>query len=165
MGRHTRPFLPALVVALLFLQQPGTLRADFCEDLDLVVASAGEGFRQVRGELVTGHVDPLSDTRVLWECGSGLPGVDRCHVEWQRQTFTYGVQWLGPNLEALEQEFEAVKELLAACGATEKQPSSSGKSIWYVIEGHEDLDIVLAYNSNRVRLSVSAIGYFNPGLQ
>ncbi len=165
MGRHASPYLGALAAALLSTLQPATSRADFCEDLGQVVASADEGFRQVRGELVTGHSDPLSDTRVLWECRSGLPGADRCQVEWQRQTFTYRAMWFGPDLEALQRKYEAVRELLAACGVTERQSSKTGKSLWYVIAGQDEIDIVLAFNSNRVRLSVSAIGYFNPSLQ
>lgn len=149
---------------LLITLNAGPAKANFCEEFDRIVATAGKGFTEFRGELVTSHVDPVSDTRVVWECLQSLPGADRCEVEWLRQSYTYTLHWLRPDLEAHEEAFAAVRELLAGCGAFEKQVSKSGKSIWLVIDGQENLDIVLTYNSNRVRLSLSVVGFQNPGV-
>ena len=143
----------------------GQVRADFCEYFGRISEAAPEGFRDLRGEQISNHIDPISDSRVVWECLQGLPGADRCEVEWRRQTYTYQVLWLGAELEVHEEIFEAVKELVAGCGATEKRISKSGQSIWFIVESQNDLDIVLAYNANRVRLSFSVIGFPNPGLE
>lgn len=150
---------------VLIAMSAGPAKAEFCEEFNGIVATAGEGFAEFRGELVTGHVDPVSDTRVVWECLRALPGADRCEVEWLRQTYSYTLHWLRPDLEGHQEAFSAVRELLAGCGATERQVSKSGKSIWLVVDGQENLDVVLTYNSNRVRLSLSAVGFQNPGVQ
>ena len=155
----------AFALMLMLAVGVSPTKADFCEDFELVVATAEEGFAEVRGDLILSHIDPISDMRVVWQCLKGLPGADRCEIEWLRQTYTYQVLWLGPNLEAQAEAFAAVRELLAGCGATEKQISKSGQSIWLVLDGQEDMDIILAYNSNRVRLSFSVIGFPNPGLE
>jgi len=165
MGIFFRVKIVALGLILLIAMGIDPAKADFCEEFDGIVATAGEGFTKFRGELVTSHVDPVSDTRVVWECTQGLPGADRCEVDWLRQTYTYTVLWLRPDLEANKEAFAAVRELLAGCGATERKVSKSGKSIWLVVAGKERLDIVLAYNSNRVRLSLSVVGFQNPDVQ
>jgi hypothetical protein len=167
----TVPVVPAVALPLafglmaLFVMSGTPSRAEFCEDFSTIVAAAPEGFSQIRGERLSSRVDTTSDTRTVWQCSQGLPGVDRCEIEWLHQTFTYTVHWLRPTLEAHAEVFAAVRELLASCGAREKKVSSSGKSVWLVLEGREALDIVLAYNSSRVRLSLSAIGFPNPSLE
>ena len=165
----TRIFFRVKIVALglifLIATSIDPAKADFCEDFELIVATAADGFAEFRGELVTSHVDPVSDTRVVWECLQGLPGADRCEVEWLRQTYTYTLLWLRLDLETHKEVFAAVRELLAGCNAMEKQVSKSGKSVWLVLDGQESLDIVLAYNSNRVRLSLSVVGFQNPGVK
>ena len=130
-----------------------------------ITDAAPVGFRDLRGEQISSHVDPVSDLRVVWQCLQGLLGANRCEVEWSRQTYTYQVLWLEANLEEHEKVFEAVEELVTGCGATVKKASKSGQSIWLTVEGQKDLDIVLTYNANRVRLSFSVIGFPNPGLQ
>lgn len=150
---------------VLIAMSTGPAKADFCEEFNGIVATAEEGFAEFRGELVTSHIDPVSDTRVVWECLQALPGADRCEVEWLRQTYSYTLHWLRPGLEAHQEVFAAVRELLAGCGASERQVSKSGKSIWLVVDGQENLDVVLTYNSNRVRLSLSVIGFQNPGVR
>lgn len=155
----------AFGLTLLITMGIDSARADFCEDFELIVATAEDGFAEFRGELVTSHVDPVSDTRVVWECLLGLPGADRCEVEWLRQTYTYNQMWLRPTLEAHAEVFSAIRELLAGCSAMERQVSKSGRSVWLVLDGQERLDIVLAYNSNRVRLSLSVVGFQNPGVK
>jgi hypothetical protein len=152
----------ALGLMAMFALGATPSRAEFCEDFDTIVAAAPEGFGEVRGERLSSQVDTTSDTRTVWQCSQGLPGVDRCEVEWSHQTYTYTVHWLRPTVEAHAEVFTAVRELLASCGAQEKKVSSSGKSVWLVLEGREALDIVLAYNSSRVRLGLSAIGFPNP---
>ena len=143
----------------------GRIEADFCEDFGHISAAASAGFRDLRGEQISSHIDPVNDLRVVWQCLQGLPGADRCEIEWLRQTYTYQVLWLAANLEEHERVFEAVEELVIGCGAMVKKASKSGQSIWFIVEGQEDLDIVLAYNTNRVRISISVIGFPNPGLQ
>lgn len=143
----------------------GQIEADFCEDFGNVSAAASAGFEDLRGEQISNHIDPVNDLRVVWQCLEGLPGANRCEIEWLRQTYTYQVLWLEANLEEHEKVFEAVEELVIGCGAKVKKASKSGQSIWFIVEGQEDLDIVLAYNTNRVRLSFSVIGFPNPGLQ
>lgn len=164
-GIFFRVKIVAVGLILLIAMGVDPAKADFCEEFELIVATAEDGFAEFRGELVTSHVDPVSDTRVVWECLQGLPGADRCEVEWLRQTYTYTVLWLRPDLETHKEVFAVVRELLAGCGATERQVSKSGKSIWLVVDEQEHLDIVLAYNSNRVRLSLSVVGFQNPGVQ
>ena len=59
-----------------------------------IVDSARDGFTAVRGELVSRHVDPLSDTRVIWQCTlAALTGAQTCEVEWRRQAYTYNTFW------------------------------------------------------------------------
>ena len=83
----------------------------------------------------------------------------------------YGTLWLMHRSDAQdaqdaqEETFNAVRALLQGCGAVEKGSSKSGKSLWYRVGNRESLDIVLAYNINRVRLSISVVGFPNPGLE
>ena len=152
-----------ILLCLVVPVRPG--RAEFCQDLERIVAAAGDGFAELREELITNHVDPVSDTRVVWRCLPALPGANRCEVEWLRSTYTYQLLWLRATLEAHAETYAAVKALLVGCGVSEKQVSKSGKSTWFVLESRDDLDIVLAYNLNRVRLSISVVGFPNPGLE
>jgi hypothetical protein len=166
-ARKVSVLAQSLAIGLMALLVVGVTasRAEFCEDFDAIVAAAPKGFSQVRGERLSSQVDTTSDTRTVWQCSQGLPGVDRCEVEWMHQTYSYTVHWLRPTGEAHAEVFTAVRELLASCGAQEKETSRSEKSVWLVLEERDTLDIVLTYNSSRVRLSVSAIGFPNPGLE
>ena len=165
MERPAKPGIVALGLVGLLVVGVGQVGADFCKDFGHISAAASVGFRDLRGEQISSHIDPVNDLRVVWHCLQGLPGANRCEIEWLRQTYTYQVLWLEANLEEHEKVFEAVEELLIGCGAKVKKASKSGQSIWFIVEGQEDLDIVLAYNTNRVRLSFSVIGFPNPGLQ
>ena len=136
--------------------------AEFCEDLEVILDSANGGFAGVRGELVSRHQDPLSDSRVVWQCSLALTGAKTCEVEWQRQAFSYNTFWHKPSEEANAEAFQALTELLSGCGLIQKDASKSGRSLWFVIENETNLDIVLAYNSRRVRLSFTTSGFPNP---
>ena len=148
-----------LVLAASGAASPGT---DFCDDFSAVVDASADGFAPLRGERLTSHVDPINDMRVVWQCLKALPGADRCQVEWARQQFVFEVLWLGPNLEAHEKTFSAVRQLVADCGAGENEVSKSGQSVWFKDPGRPDLDVVLTYNANRVRLSFSVVGFQQP---
>lgn len=154
----------ALALALGFgrLLTASSGRAEFCEDFDTILEAAAQGFAEVKGDLVTQHQDALSDTRVIWECTLALTGAKTCEVEWFRQAFTYNTYWHKETPEANQASFEALEELLVACALTEKKRTSSGRSIWYFREGLENLDVILAYNNRRVRLSLTTSGFPNP---
>lgn len=137
-------------------------QADFCADLEVVLESAQDGFAAVRGELVSRHEDPLSDTRVLWQCAQALTGAHTCEVEWLRQTYSYSTFWHKQDEESNAEVFAALTDLLTDCGLSRKQTSKSGRSLWFVLEGESNLDVILAYNARRVRLSVSTSGFPNP---
>lgn len=140
----------------------GSAQADFCEDLEVILDSAEDGFAAVRGELVSRHQDALSDTRVIWQCTQALTGAHTCEVEWLRQAYTYNTFWHKQNEEANAEVFRALTELLGDCGLAQKEISKSGRSIWFVIEGETNLDIILAHNDKRVRLSFTTAGFPNP---
>lgn len=149
-------------VMVLLLVGVGAARAEFCEDLSLIVDSAPDGFATVRGDLVSRHQDPLSDTRVVWQCTLALTGAQTCEVEWLRQAYTYNTFWHKHDEEANTEVFRAVSELLEGCGLAEKQTSKSGRSALYAIEDVENLEIILARNARRVRLSFTTLGFPNP---
>lgn len=157
-----RPGFRALALLLFLVGGPTAARADFCEDLNVVLASAKDGFSAVRGELVSKHLDPLGDSRVVWQCTLALTGTKTCEVEWRLQAFTYNTYWHKQDEEANAETFEALTELLTGCGLAKKETSKSGRSIWYVIENEENLDAILAYTARRVRLSFTTAGFPNP---
>ncbi len=154
--------LRALGWMALLISGAGFAQADFCEDLEVLVASSSEGFSAVRGDLVSQHQDPLSDTRVVWQCTLALTGVHSCEVEWRQQAFTYNTFWHKQGVEANAGAFQAVTELLVGCGLRMKQTSKSGRSVLFESEAKPDLEVILAYNSRRVRLSLTASGFPNP---
>ena len=154
--------LRILGLTSLLVSGAGIAWADFCKDLEVVLESARDGFSAVRGDLVSRHQDPLSDTRVIWQCTQALTGAQTCEVEWLRQAFTYNTFWHKQDEQTNAATFQALTELLVGCGLMQKQTSKSGRSALYGSEGQTDLDIVLAYNSRRVRLSVTASGFPNP---
>ncbi len=150
-------FLSGLLVGSLAVAQ-----TEFCDDLQTILATADDGFTAVRGELITQHLDVLSDQRVLWECTHTLSGVRTCEVEWFRQAFTYNTYWHRQGEEGNADVFEALTELITGCGLVRKASSRSGRSHWFVIEDHPGIDITVAYNSRRVRFSCAASGFPNP---
>lgn len=135
---------------------------EICEDFTAIIQSSADGFEALRGEQITRHEDPVGDTRVLWQCTRMLPGANACEIEWSRQTFTYQAFWHRQNLDAHAEVFEALEELLGVCGVQPRKRSDSGKSLWLRVDDTTDLDVVLAYNINRVRLSFARIGFQNP---
>ena len=157
-----RGLLRVLVLVSSLAGAAETLKADFCEDLDVVLESAEDGFVAVRGELVSNHQDPLSDTRVVWQCTHILSGARTCEVEWLHQAFSYNTYWHKQDAETNTQAFEALEELLSGCGLESRQTSKSGRSRLYGVEGETNLDITLAYNKRRVRLSFTTSGFPNP---
>ena len=155
-----------LRVGLLWVLLLATLAiaasADFCEDLQKVVDSSRQGFAEVRGELVSDLVDPLSDRRVVWQCNSAFAGAKTCEVEWHRQAHAYNTFWHKQDEEANTATYEALVELLEGCGLSRKQTSRSGRSLWLISADNADLEIVLARNTRRVRLSFTVAGTLNP---
>ena len=152
----------ALSLVGLLVGGSAAAQADFCDDLRVIIDAAEDGFTAVRGELVSRHVDPLSDTRVLWPCTVALTGARTCEVEWSRQAYTYNTFWHKKDEEANAEAFAALQELLEGCGLARKATSKSGRSLWLVIEGEDNLDVILAYNARRVRLSFTTSGFPNP---
>jgi len=136
--------------------------ADFCENVEAIVESAKEGFVGVRGELVSQHQDPLGNTRAIWQCTLALTGAQTCEVEWQRQAFTYNTFWHKQSEEANSEAFQALTELLSGCGLTRKATSKSGRRLLFVLEDETNLDVTLARNARRVRLSITTSGFPNP---
>ena len=151
-----------LVLVGLVILGSGSAHSDFCGDLATIRQSAVDGFSGARGELVSRHVDPLSDTRVVWQCALVLTGVRTCEVAWQKQAYTYNTFWHKKDEQANAETFEALQVLLDGCGLIRKGRSRSGRSIWWIVEGEDNLDITLAYNARRVRLSLSTVGFPNP---
>jgi hypothetical protein len=149
-----------LIVLMIGVSSVG--QADFCEDLEVILASAQDGFGEVRGDLISRHVDPLSDTRVVWQCTLALTGAETCEVEWRRQTYSYNTFWHKQSEEANAEAFAALEELLGGCGLTQKEASKSGRSLWFVSGDETNLDVILAHNDRRVRLSFTASGFPNP---
>ena len=149
-----------VIVFLIGLSSAG--QADFCEDLEIILDSAQDGFGEVRGELISRHLDPLSDTRVIWQCTLALTGAKTCEVEWRRYSYSYNTFWHKQSEEANAEAFAALAELLDGCGLIRKQASKSGRSLWFVVEDETNLDIVLAHNDRRVRLSCTTSGFPNP---
>jgi hypothetical protein len=154
--------LSTIWLCFVGLSLPGVVQADFCADLDSVLESAASGFAAVKGELISDHQDALSDTRVVWQCTLALTGANTCEVEWFRQAFTYNTFWHKQTEEANAASFEALRELLLGCGLSEKETTKSGRSIWFVIEDRENLDVILTLNARRVRLSLTTSGFPNP---
>jgi hypothetical protein len=140
----------------------GPSQADFCEDLGVILDSAEDRFAAVRGELVSQIEDTLSNTRILWQCTLALTGANTCEVEWLRQAYTYNTYWHKPSAEANAETFQALEELLVGCGLAKKETSKSGRSLWFVVEDETNLEIILAHNAKRVRLSFTASGFLNP---
>lgn len=159
MGSRT---LLQLISTGLLIFLAGGAQAEFCEDLEEILTSANDGFKAVRGDLISRHQDPLSDTRVLWQCTLALTGAKTCEVEWLRQAFTYNTYWHKQGEEGNTEAFEALIELLTGCGLMQKQASKSGRSLLYESDAEPELEIVLAHNARRVRLSVTASGFPNP---
>jgi len=156
----SRTLVQCLFALLLVGAVPA--RAEFCEDLSVILDSGKEGFAAIRGELITRHEDPVSDMRMVWQCQKMLPGANTCEIDWFRQAYNYTAFWHRASLEAHAQAFAALDELLGGCGLTKKQTSKTGRSIWFKAEEAVDLDVVLAYNVNRVRLTFTASGFPNP---
>jgi hypothetical protein len=159
--------MPRLGVMILCLTIPlmggrAPVLGDFCEGLDAILESAETGFSAVRGDLISELQDPLGGTRVLWLCTQVLIGAKTCEVEWMRQAFSYNTYWHKQDERGNEEAFEALVELLNGCGLSAKEESKSGRSIWFVAEGQENLDVVLAYNARRVRLSMTTSGFPYP---
>ena len=73
MGRHPSSLPTTLAVALFLLLRAGALQADFCEDLDRIISSSSEGFRQVRGELVTSVDSETTPALQKNNCYDGPP--------------------------------------------------------------------------------------------
>lgn len=152
-----------MVVLVAFLSSPVAMaRAEFCEDLERVLDSAADGFSEVRGDLVSEQVDPLSNTRVVWQCTLALTGAQTCEVEWHRQAYSYNTFWHKQDEGANTATFAALTELLTGCGLSQKSSTRSGRSLWFVRAGDSNLDLVLAHNGRRVRLSITTSGFANP---
>jgi hypothetical protein len=136
--------------------------ADFCQDLERVLESSQEGFAAVRGDLVSDLVDPLSSRRIVWQCTQVFSGAKTCEVVWHRQTYTYSSFWHKVDETANVATFDALSELLTGCGLDRQESSKTGRSQWFTAQGQAGLEIVLARNARRVRLSFTAEGYPGP---
>ena len=131
---------------------------EICADFTAIVEGSAREFEGVRGELISQHLDPLSDTRVVWRCSRVPTGANSCEVEWTDQTLSYHAYWNRESPEETQRVFEALAELLTACGFEMRQSSKSGKSLWIVQPGDSDLDITLAHSNHRTRLTFSRLG-------
>lgn len=146
----------------LALLSASMVGAEFCEDLEKVAASSADGFEDVRGDLVSDIVGPLSDTRVVWQCTLAFAGVRTCEVVWHQQAFTFNTFWHKTDEPTNDATFAALSELLEGCGLRRQQVSRSGRSQSFVHHEIDNLEIVLARNTRRVRLSLTAAGFPNP---
>ena len=133
-------------------------KPEICKDFSEIVAASAHEFEGFRGELISQHVDPLSDTRVVWRCIRVLTGANACEVDWTDQTLSYQAFWNRQSAEQSEQVFGALTELLTSCGFELREISKTNRSLWLIRPGEPDLDITLAHNNHRTRLTFARLG-------